>query len=234
MTPSVVERHFETRKANSWVILLSAMTAFVSLHLLGYRDATKLAVMAPFAALLIGNYVRSVRERHGDVAPEWLKGFARTRRERREFPTLPFETRFDAVGGALDLPERITTAAEASRQFGRRVCVIHFRAPGTDSAFLRSAAEFMAKQLRNSDFVEVVAGYEIVICLNMIRDLGEGQMIVGRLMSKLASSPIFAAPWKIGAAMYPMHGYTGEDLMNAARDHGREPYLRSLSMSAEN
>ena len=75
----------------------------------------------------------------------------------------------------------------------------------------------VAPAVRRTDYVESVSEKEIVICLNMIRGLGEAELVMRRLSALLEKSQIDRTQWNAGCAMYPVHGYNGGDLINFAR-----------------
>lgn len=174
--------------------------------------------------------VRSVGQDRTGEAPASQSSPA----DRREFRQLPFENPFAASAGDLSLEDRITLAAERSKQFGRSICILHCSVPGYQErsashgraaadAMVAKIAESMRERVRPSDHVAIVGKSQIVVCLNLIKDLTNSQLVADRLGRGIAALPDWPAPHApiFGRALYPMHGYNGADLIEAARSRSR-------------
>ncbi len=182
--------------------------------------------LAPFSLWLAGLFVvlslappvvvaaRATRARLGDIRPD--AAVATPNAGMREFANLPFENPFDADKGDLPLENRISLAAESSAEFSRGVSVLYLRTPATVDA--QGVLAVVRASLRPSDHAEMIAPNEIVACLNLIRDLSNVDGVIARLTQRLLEKGWpQATPPRFGRALYPMHGYSGGDLIGAAR-----------------
>jgi hypothetical protein len=212
-----------TYPARRWRFLVItgvfALTA-LAVQLSGINYQFQILVAAIFIPLMFLGYVRSTRERMGDIKPLWMEAATPSVGERRQNPSGPLENPFDFASSAPTLDERITALADVCRQFGRRASVIHFQFHVSDGATLERAASVLRGRIRRTDLIESVGEKEIVICLNMIRDLGEVGLVMRRLSASLEQNRIDRADWEVGYAMYPIHGYTGADMIAYARHIG--------------
>lgn len=221
MSASVFDIRLLPRRWRSLAILAGVALTVLAMQLCGIGYGFQFLVVAVFFPLMILGYVRSTMERLGDIKPDWLETSDAFVGERRENPSPPFEDPIDFA--RLPLEERITLVAELCCQFGRRVSVIHCQFYGSDRATFERAVSVLRGGVRRTDYFESVGEKEISICLNMIRDLGEVELVTRRLSTALEKAQIDRAEWSVGSAMYPVHGYAGADLIDFARQNGRRP-----------
>jgi hypothetical protein len=217
MMTSISNVTFPARRWHGPIILgASALTA-LAIQIDGISYRYQILVAAIFIPLMILSYVRSTMERLGDIKPQWLETSTGSVDERRQILSGPSENPFEFDNSALTLDERITVVTDVCRQFGRHVSVIHFQLHVADRATFERAAAVLRAAVRRTDYVESVSEKEIVVCLNMIRGLGEAELVMRRLSTSLEKSQIDRAQWNAGCAMYPVHGYNGADLIAFAR-----------------
>lgn len=192
--------------------VLGALVCALAIAPISLLLAACVALMA-FAPLIIAS-VRATRARLGE-APPIVEG-ASTHAGMREFASLPFENPFDPARADLPLDRRISLAAEASAEFSRGVSVLYLQTPA--SVDPEGALAVLRGSLRPSDHAEMIGPDEIVACLNLIRDLSNVDGVIGRLTQRLHERgwPQDAPP-RFGRALYPMNGYSGADLIAAAR-----------------
>lgn len=198
--------------------VLCALACALAIAPISLWLAACVAVLA-FAPLVISS-VRATRARLGE-APPIVEG-APAHAGMREFASLPFENPFDPAGADLPLDRRISLAAEASAEFSRGVSVLYLQTPATVDP--EGALAVLRGALRPSDHAEMIGPDEIVACLNLIRDLSNVDGVVARLTQRLHERgwPQDMPP-RFGRALYPMHGYSGADLIAAARAQVRPP-----------
>ena len=199
-------------------VLLYVTVALVGAIMLA-RFSIPLAALVAILALapLVVAAVRGTRARLGLVQPDFdpQTGGARM----REFETLPFENPFDPANAHLPLESRISMAAEASANYSRGVSVLFLAVD--DQAETQRAYATLRDALRPSDHVEIIEG-GVVVCLNLIRDLANVDGVIARLTRRLAEAGWpQSSPPRFGRALYPMHGYSGGDLIEAARTQVR-------------
>lgn len=168
--------------------------------------------------LLIALYRRAVRERFGDDEPEWLKDPQKYAKNRREFRDLPFPNPFELSEANTTLGDVIALSGQACVQYGRRLSVVCLRFPRRDSVALENLETVIRACVRKTDHVQASSDSEILICLNMVRDIDEVEVVLDRIRAAFArldatNSLRFAA----GAAIYPLHGYRGAELIEKAR-----------------
>lgn len=205
--------------------------ALLAATLLFNRQLPTFAVLLLVAACLtpaLISYAHSVRQRNGDEDPAWMKKTDDARPdERRAFRQRLAVNPFDVAGKDLSLAERISDAADLCVSFGRRAIVLSLTVDNYDASSVHEIAAIARGVLRQTDLVEVVTDREIIVGLAMIHDFSAAEIVVDRINRavELANKRILAH----GAAIYPLHGYTGEDLISAARQHSqaRVPLLSS-------
>lgn len=145
------------------------------------------------------------------------------------------------------LESRIDAAAEASRRFGRTLGVIYYnvdaykhvaRSEGTPAAeaMMETMVATLRQRLRNTDRVERIGKGRFVAVIVLLPEKAALDSIRKRLDASLrevqAKYPGEAQAFDVGMSIYPMGGYTGEDLIaTAARrsDAERSTRLRSES-----
>lgn len=175
------------------------------------------AVALPIAPAMWAS-ARATRSRLGLVQPDFATAASDPTRL-REFETLPFDNPFSPASAHLSLALRITMAAEASAEYSRGASVLFL--PIESDAEAEKAFAVLREALRPTDHVEIVDD-GVVACLNLIRDLANVDGVIARLTRKLVESgwPPETPP-RFGRALYPMHGYSGADLMESARAQAR-------------
>lgn len=200
------------RRWRKIAFVLFALACALAIAPISLWLAAIVALLA-FAPLVIGS-VRATRARLGEAPP--IVDGASAHAGLREFATLPFENPFDPARADLPLDRRISLAAEASAEFSRGVSVLCLQTPA--SVEPEGALAVLRASLRPSDHAELIAPDEIVACLNLIRDLSNVDGVIGRLTQRLHERgwPQDTPP-RFGRALYPMHGYSGADLIAAAR-----------------
>ena len=141
----------------------------------------------------------------------------------------------------LSFEEQMQIAARASLLSSRVIGVIHFAIPGPpvagDELVGEDQAEILAQRfrraLRTSDCVRILNSREIVIFVSLLsrREILIG--ISGRLQAVARDSGLFGEDVELpepGLAMYPIDGYSSDELILAASRRtrlpaGREPVL---------
>ena len=197
-----------------WTIgyILFALVGAILLARFSFGLAASLGMLALAPLIFAG--VRATRSRLGDVQPTLTAGSVDPA-HMREFETLPFDSPFSPASAHLSLAIRITMAAEASAEYSRGASVLFL--PVESDAEAAKAFAVLRDALRPTDHVEIVDD-GVVACLNLIRDLANVDGVIARLTRKLVESgwPPETPP-RFGRALYPMHGYSGADLMESAR-----------------
>jgi hypothetical protein len=192
--------------------------------LLNTRAPAYLVLLYAFACVVpaLASYVHSVRQRNGDVEPEWMKAGATSHAERREFRQRLPHNPFGPDDRDRILDERITEAAELCVQYGRKAIVVTLTFDDISSDELSAAAVVAQQIVRKTDLVAIVSSNEIVIGLAMVHDFAAAGLVTARLRRALAS-PVLLSGIRVscGAAIYPLHGYSGEELIAAARRSAR-------------
>jgi len=175
------------------------------------------AVVAVVPAVV--SYARSVRQRNGDEDPQWMKATPTFPGERRALRQELAGNPFNAAGVDVPVADRITHAAELCVGFGRRAIVLSLKIDSFDPADVHRVAALIRGVVRHTDLVEVVSEREILVGLAMVHDFGAADLVTDRIEKRMAreNKRLVAK----GAAIYPLHGYTGEDLIAAAREHSQ-------------
>lgn len=212
MNPSTDNESFGFWRSPAYVIFMLCCALAVAMFSLPFAAAVAALAVAP----LFISAARATRARHGElptglaISPE--DGHA----GQREFANLPFENPFGPAHADAPLEARITMAAEASAEYSRSVSVLYLATPrNVDQA---GVVRIVRASLRPTDHVETIGAGEIVACLNLIRDLSNVDGVIARIAQRLQENGWpQATPPRIGRALYPMHGYSGADLIEAAR-----------------
>ena len=201
-----------------WTIgyILFALVGAILLARFSFGLAASLGMLALAPLIFAG--VRATRSRLGDVQPTVTVGSVDPA-HMREFETLPFDSPFSPASAHLSLAIRITMAAEASAEYSRGASVLFL--PVESDAEAAKAFAVLRDALRPTDHVEIVDD-GVVACLNLIRDLANVDGVIARLTRRLAEAGWpQSSPPRFGRALYPMHGYSGGDLIEAARTQVR-------------
>jgi hypothetical protein len=188
--------------------------------LLNTRAPAELVVLYAIACVVpaVSGYVQSVRKRNGDQDPTWMKAGAASRPERREFRQRLIRNPFASGDPASPIGDRITDAAELCVQYGRKAIVLTLTFEGVSPDELSTVAGVAQQIVRKTDLVEMVSPNEIVIGLAMVHDFSVAGLVMNRLRGALGSrAGDMSARIFSGAAIYPLHGYTGEELISSAR-----------------
>ena len=207
----------ENRSSGAWRTPAYVVFAlFCALVLAAFSRLLAAAVAALALAPLVIAAMRATRARLGEVPPEFATSPETSHAGMREFASLPFDNPFDPAHSDLPLDARITMAAEASAEFSRGASVLYLRTPpNVDAA---GVLAILRAAVRPTDHVEMIGPGEIVACLNLIRDLSNVDGVIARLTQRLHDNGWpQGAPPRFGRALYPMHGYSGADLIAAAR-----------------
>ena len=166
----------------------------------------------------IWNLVKSHRERNGDKLPA-AKSYQAGLRQRREFAIIPFSGLFSKWKAELSIEDAITEAAYCSNEYGRDFSVICLRIPGLPRIMRDLVVNLLRMHIRSKDEVEIVSDDEFIICSHLLRDALAANVILKRLEGALRGDdlPFASLEIQLGKAIYPMHGYTGADLISHAR-----------------
>ncbi len=186
------------------------------------KTVAPLGVIEVYAAACIAPaviaYMQSKRLRNAKAPPKAMKSVERYPGDRRAFRQRLTQNPFDSSEPDLELADRITNSAEICVGFGRRAIVLSLSFADLDPATVRECAEAIRRSVRCTDLVEIVAGSEILIGLAMVQDYGAADIVTKRIHDALGALPASRADQvKSGASIYPLHGYTGADLISAAR-----------------
>jgi hypothetical protein len=176
------------------------------------------AALAAFAAAIvlvgaIGRFRnRRARQEHAVLNAVSIAG----QRAQAEEPDVAFHSQIEA-------------AAETSVWCGRSTGIVYFEiqadgaaAPAERQAKSKRSAANVASQLRRAlgpvDFVRVLNGGEIVVCLPLLFGAAELRERAERLRDAIEELKLAGAPGlaKAGTAMYPLDGYDGASLIAAA------------------
>ena len=143
-------------------------------------------------------------------------------------PRLLADDPLNDLRSGRSLSERIGTAVDASLPASRTVGIAYFAfepnaASQSDPALLMGAfADRLRRAVRPTDHVAVVDQFGIAVCLPLIAQRGDLESVGLRLNKVLAgmqpqlnASPI--AGFDLGLSIYPLGGYSGEELIESAR-----------------
>lgn len=142
--------------------------------------------------------------------------------------TLP-RSPFNIVSAPLE--SQIEIAAEACVRLSRTIGVIYFEIPayaeieqreGRERAdeIVAALAEAMRHYLRATDHVAVRDGNQIIVCICLLDKASDLESVAKRLAVVVQRHKLGGeedALVRPGLAVYPMHGYRGSDLIDAAR-----------------
>ncbi len=163
----------------------------------------------------------------GDSAPKGDQVYAPPPAAPRTLDSNPL-----GADGSTRFETRIEAAAEASKQYGRTIGLIYYnldsyrhvaRTEGVAAAeaMTNAAIEALGSRLRNSDRVERLGKGRFVVCTVLLPDKAALDSIRNRLDASLlkmkpASLGDSEFVFDVGMSIYPMGGYTGEDLIATA------------------
>ena len=160
-------------------------------------------------------------------------------------PSAPRTLEKDLLAASADsipLERRIEAAAEASQRYGRTLGIIHYnieayrnvaRSEGAPAAeaMMDSIVAALRPRLRNTDRVERVGKGRLAVVIVLLPEKAALESIRKRLDVALrAAEPRAEAAIDVGMSIYPIGGYTGEDLLATASRHAeteRAARLRS-------
>lgn len=149
--------------------------------------------------------------------------------------TLPHSP-FTPTTSLTALGEQIEVAASACVRLSRTVGLIYFEVPtlatiekehGAEAADSASAmlADTLRRSLRPTDHVAVLARDQIVACICLLANLTDLKSVAGRLVGVMQRQGVVShviPPTSPGFAIYPLDGYGGLDLIEAARRNYRQ------------
>lgn len=142
-----------------------------------------------------------------------------------------------AEAGSVPIERRIEAAAEASKRYGRTLGIIHYnldayrqvaRAEGAAAAdaMMDEIVSTLGPKLRNTDRVERLGKGRFIAVIVLLPEKSVLDSICKRMEGALRSlQGKYASPDSavdIGMSIYPMGGYTGEDLIATATRHCEE------------
>ena len=210
--------YFSTRAFQSWCSLGFGGVAISFLSTLQASPTIVGLTATAFVLPSIWSLVESHRERNGDKLPA-PTSYQANLRERREFGALPFGGLFCKWKAELSLEDTITEAAYCSNEYGRRLSVICVRIPGLPPVMRDPVVNLLRRHIRSKDEVEIAGDDEFIVCSHLLRDALAADVIFNRLERALRGADMLSASLDIqlGKAIYPMHGYTGSDLISHAR-----------------
>jgi hypothetical protein len=218
MLAYAASRSFSERARQSWRTLSYTGIAIPFLSNIHASSAILVATASVFVFPSIWDLVKSQRERNGDKLPS-LTSYQGALRERREFGAVPFSGLSGKWIAEIAFEDTISDAAYCSNEYGRRLSVICVRIPGLPLAKLDLVVNLLRLHTRSNDEVEIVSNGEFMVCSHLLRDALAADVILKRLEGALRSADLFSASLEVqlGKAVYPMHGYTGADLISYAR-----------------
>jgi len=140
--------------------------------------------------------------------------------------TLPYNP-FTHSSDTAILGRQIEIAAEACVRFSRTIGVIYFevgslkkldRQLGAQVVDLKVAALVaeLGRLLRATDYIATPERNQIVICICLLENTTDLKSIAARLWETVQRHGIVPQP--AGYSVYPLNGYSGEELINAARE----------------
>lgn len=179
------------------------------------------ALLMAGGLLLAVLYMRSVRQTQGDVEPEWMKAGSAAKHDPRGDANLAINP-FGPKDSGVALGPRITDAAELCVTYGRKAIVISIVFDALGPEALPPVAETAKRVVRKTDLVHILSDAELIVCLAMVQDFSAAGQVTERLREAFAQMPqLRGVTIASGAAIYPMHGYSGEELLDAARRNAR-------------
>jgi diguanylate cyclase (GGDEF)-like protein len=149
---------------------------------------------------------------------------------------------FSPVHAHLTLENKIELAAEASLRHSRTIGLVVLQIPAFAEIAARhgrhvadkligTVAMELCSSVRRGDHVAVRDNGEIIVCVTLVAVRDELSRIAARLLTVIhglgsASEPSFTA--EAGLSIYPLDGYSGEELIESARTN----CLRALTRRA--
>ena len=151
---------------------------------------------------------------------------ARSRILPRILPNNPFSE----ITSLVPLPRQMEVAARASLEFGRTLGVVYFNLDGTggrnrntlqkwsDDEIANLLSQFR-RTLRSTDHVTVINDVEIIVCISLLSGLSDLKKIAQRLQNVGHAMSCFGRTFEAPGALsiYPMCGYSGDDLIEFVR-----------------
>lgn len=117
----------------------------------------------------------------------------------------------------------IEAAAQASVRLSRTLGLLYLRAPSADESELEKACRDMKRAVRQTDHIARVGG-EFVVCISLLKSMTDLKNIGVRLIERSGFKNLIAESAEarhVGAAIYPLDGYQGADLIASAQRHWR-------------
>jgi hypothetical protein len=212
VSPYSQERARQSLRTHGYVALAIPFLLILHIYTIAIALMTALLVVS-----LARNLIESHRERNGDKLPASISNKV-GKRERREFGLSPFSGPLNRKAES-SFEDHVTEAACYSNEYGRRLTVLCVRIPASPWARRPFVASFLRKQIRNTDEIEIVSDHEYMICAPLLRDALAADVILNRLKKSFHDAGLLSASPGVylGKAVYPMHGYTGADLITHAR-----------------
>ena len=136
---------------------------------------------------------------------------------------------FSQVGSRFSLEEQVEFAIQASVRAGRVIGVIHFHlTPVKQVGSLGGGAQYnqsidtvaaaLREKLRMSDHVQVIGPSEILTFVTLLSELQDLNRIAKRLFRSARCFKCFNT-MPPGVAIYPLNGYSCEELIMSAKMH---------------
>jgi endoglucanase len=209
-----------TRASLSWTLLIGGGLLIAGLAYFGGRRHARRAAPPDVKEKEIADAVSAVSQ---------AMGKPRLRIAPRTLPISPFAPSSDP--GALG--RQIEIAAEACVRLDSKIGLIYFEPPAIadtrkaqgDAAanvIVASLAAELRRWLRAADHVEVINQNQIVCCICPLETRQDLESVSKRMCAivrrmGLAGNGALEAPVPAGLAMYPVDGYSGEELIETAR-----------------
>jgi GGDEF domain-containing protein len=146
----------------------------------------------------------------------------------RSLPQSPFTPTTDVV----TLGKQIEIAAAACVRFSRTIGLIYFEIPSLPAldrvhgiaaaeAIIDALAEKIRRALRPTDHVAVINRNQIIVCISLLANASDLKSVAARIYAlaqrhELGDSS--GLPYPPGYAIYPLNGYDGASLIEAARE----------------
>ena len=216
MTVSQNPRYFAERTDAGWKTL--SCGGVVGLLVAQSGGSVTAAAMAASLFILptLRNVLDAHRERHGDKSP---LPEATDSGDRRGFKEAAAYRWINELKSKLSFEDFVTELADCSMLYGRRFSVISVKIAGLSKTKIDLVADLLRAQVRATDEIKRMADDEFVICSPLLRDAISADTIVKRLEKALSESKLLEAQSTVslGKALCPRDGYSGPDLINAAR-----------------
>ena len=180
------------------------------------------------ATVLLPSMVAAVdahRERNGDKSPlpTSIGADGDKARERRVFETSAFYRAVNKVKAQLSFEDFVTEMANCSNVYGRRFSVTCVRIAGLTECRRTEIADLLRKTVRASDEIRLMNDEEFLVCTPLLSDAKDADLVLNRLRRALLASQLLEDPstLSLGRALHPLDGYSGRDLIEAARNNCR-------------